>query len=76
MKKNDNCLAGMRCPKCRSLGPFDILSKVWARVHDDGIEDYEGCEWDGPSKCFCLECHHDATVADFTVKPKTRKGKK
>lgn len=27
IKENTNCLAGMRCPKCFSLGPFKLATK-------------------------------------------------
>lgn len=62
---NENCLAGMACPKCKSKGPFRIVSTCWALVHDDGIDDTTEHEWDEESACICAHCKHDAKVKDF-----------
>lgn len=62
---NINCLEGMICPKCGNEGPFDIVGTTTFRVSDDGVEDYEGAEWEDTSFCACLECHHNATVRAF-----------
>lgn len=66
MKRNDNCLQGMRCPKCKSLGPFHILTFAMARVFDDGIESTGAHEWDEASFCACEECGHSGDVHDFS----------
>ncbi len=64
---NTNCLKGFRCPKCGSEGPFKIEATCLVLVHDDGIEDGEGYEWDDSAWCACRECEHDGTVRDFTI---------
>jgi hypothetical protein len=35
---NDNCLAGKRCPKCGSYGPFEVVATNWVSVHDEGTD--------------------------------------
>ena len=63
---NSNCLDGMRCPKCKSEGPFKIEVSALAVVHDDGTESYEQAEWEDTSPCICVECRHHSTVKHFT----------
>ena len=66
--KNNNCLAGMACPSCGSVGPFAIQASVIVLVGDDGIlEDTSGHEWNDTSICGCDSCDHSGTVATFTV---------
>jgi len=63
---NENCLVGMQCPKCGSLGPFLVAVTALAEVHDDGINDYWDPEWDSSSICVCRDCDYAATVAEFS----------
>jgi hypothetical protein len=35
---NENCLRGMKCPKCKSYEPFTIAVRSRVRVFDDGSE--------------------------------------
>jgi uncharacterized CHY-type Zn-finger protein len=65
---NENCLSGMRCPKCKSYGPFIIAADVWAEVTDEGVEEYTDCEWNETRACICRACSHQATVNEFTTK--------
>jgi hypothetical protein len=63
---NDNCLAGMRCPKCGSYGPFEIEATVPFVVTDDGAEPKDAnVPWDYRSPCSCSCGHHD-NVGGFT----------
>lgn len=75
---NSNCLAGIACPQCGSLGPFLILCgitrhgrpcQVWMAVTDDGtdyIPDVTGTvRWDADSPCVCRGCQHSGSVFDF-----------
>lgn len=64
---NENCLAGMACPKCKSNGPFLIVTTCWAQVHDDGIEDTSEHEWDENSTCLCKACKFSSKVGSFEV---------
>lgn len=63
---NNNCLEGMRCPKCGSYGPFGIVGSTLFKVHDDGTDGHGDIEWDGRSYCECMECQHSGTKDDFT----------
>jgi len=65
-KQNDNCLIGMKCPNCGSLGPFKIVVTTTLTVHDDGTDDASGGEWEDENFCQCSDCMHSATVADFS----------
>lgn len=70
MKKstNENCLNGMICPQCESMGPFHIVVTAGATVYDSGTDFLEGgtVEWSDSSPCVCHDCGHAATVKDFT----------
>lgn len=62
---NTNCLAGMRCPFCGSLGPFTIESLISIIVNDDGVEEYGDAYWDGQSAIYCGKCDTQGTVNQF-----------
>jgi len=64
---NENCLAGMVCPKCGSEGPFDIISTSIATVHDDGVEHHRQVEWENTSPIYCCACDESGTVGTFTA---------
>lgn len=68
---NNNCLEGMCCPECNQEDCFDISVQTWARMRDDGVEDYQGCEYDKNSACFCPECGFAGKVSDF-MKPEDK----
>lgn len=65
MKKNTNCLAGMRCPKCKALEPFSISVFCRLKLYDDGTSSPEDTEWTDDSECECLSCWYYGTVRDF-----------
>ena len=47
MSKNNNCLDGMRCPKCRSMGPYKIVATALFELFDEGSEGVQGdITWD------------------------------
>lgn len=62
---NVNCLAGFRCPKCGSYGPFQIAATCWVDVTDAGTGDPTEFEWDEDSPCVCSECKHSSNVGGF-----------
>jgi hypothetical protein len=70
VSKNDNVLAGLRCPKCMALEPFEIQASCVAEVWDDGIESSRDFEWDQDDNCSCLSCGFAGIVKDFTEKAK------
>lgn len=63
--QNSNCLVGMRCPVCKSTGPFDIESNTMFRVYDDGTESHTDAEWDGNSATVCCKCHYFGNFLEF-----------
>ena len=65
---NTNCLKGMQCPECKSVGPFRIECTSLFTMYDDGTEDYEDVLYDGESYCHCPLCEHDGKIHDFTTK--------
>jgi hypothetical protein len=64
-RKNDNCLAGMRCPQCGAQEPFEIGVLCTAKVFDDGTEETHDMEWDDTNACSCPACGFHGTVRDF-----------
>lgn len=67
MKKNENCLMDMSCPKCKSLEPFAVSAKCMTLMYDDGTEDSWDYEWGQEASCECFKCKHSGTVKDFTT---------
>lgn len=68
---NENCLAGMACPKCGDFGPFNIhASQSGMTIVTDLGTDHVGgdVEWEDDSACHCLKCGHHATVGEFMGK--------
>jgi hypothetical protein len=64
-QENVNCLSGLRCPNCQSLGPFKIRTTCLMVWTDDGTDDYEDCEFDEDSGCHCVNCGRLGKVLDF-----------
>jgi len=65
--ENTNCLAGMKCPKCGSLAPFNIQAFCMVTVFDNGTEDAENFDWDENSFCSCPKCGYSESIREFTV---------
>ena len=66
-RTNDNCLAGIQCPKCGSEETFFIVGTAVLEVTDDGVEDFNDADWEEDSYIRCRACDHQATVKDFTI---------
>ncbi|MBE0626417.1 MAG: hypothetical protein IH606_16575 [Burkholderiales bacterium] len=68
---NENCLEGMRCPQCKSFGPFLISADVLLSVSDDGavLDDFANMEWEDSNDCRCPACDHEGVVSDFRESP-------
>ena len=63
---NENCLEGMKCPKCGHEDAFGIACDIVMLVTDEGIYDNIGdYDWDDDAYCECRECGHHGTVKDF-----------
>jgi hypothetical protein len=73
MTANTNCLEGLQCPKCKSYGPFDIEVVSTARIHDDGVEEYTGADFDEGSVCVCVNCKFVGGVTDLRVEDDSTK---
>ena len=63
---NTHCLEGIRCPECGSYGPFGIGTHCSAIVHDDGIEETSGHEWD---KFSPISARSATTTARWATSP-------
>ena len=62
---NINCLEGMRCPSCKSYGPFLFTVSATCLVSDDGTDDFYDVEWDDHAWAGCKQCEYQGTVSDF-----------
>lgn len=68
---NNNCLAGMQCPKCQNEEPFKIEVRALITLYDDGSDPDEGLgdiDWQDDTYCECGQCAHYGTIKDFRVK--------
>jgi hypothetical protein len=63
--ENENCLEGIRCPKCKQQDRFYIVGTCTFEVTDDGSEAIGDHEWDGDSTIACSECNHSGKVKEF-----------
>jgi hypothetical protein len=65
---NSNCLEGVRCPKCKVEGPFNIVAEVTVKVFDEGVAEVSGdTDWGDESTIICLGCQHFANVKNFRM---------
>lgn len=64
---NDNCLEGIKCPKCGDEDRFFIESETLFEVTDDGAIPAENCDvnWDNESMTRCAACGHQAKLKCF-----------
>jgi hypothetical protein len=65
---NDNCLKGMKCPKCSSESPFRISARCMALVFDSGVDSTTEFEWKDDDLCRCSLCDYVAEVKQFRIK--------
>ena len=65
---NDNYLAGAKCPKCKSSGPFTLRIKCTAIVSDNGLGDIAHIDWNNEARCLCLDCGYSAKFGAFKNK--------
>ena len=70
---NENCLAGVKCPKCGNEGKFFIHASAEFEVTDDGTDLYSGVGWDENSCIRCADCGHNGRVSDFTEREENLK---
>lgn len=65
---NQNCLAGVRCPKCGNGDVFHIGCTTYAVVNDEGAQAYGDLEWDDESRATCAECHLTGPLKEFRTR--------
>ena len=64
---NENCLEGMKCPKCGNEDVFRISCEVVCKVTDEGAEGFGDTYWDDESWCYCSHCEKEGKVKDFYI---------
>ena len=70
---NENVLKDIRCPECKSEGPFNITgATTFTNVSDDGCDSFEDMDWNDSSFIECISCGHTGTVREFTVTGKMK----
>lgn len=67
MAKNSNCLEGMKCPECDSLGPFIFVSECVATWHDEGILESVDFSYVDNKTGACEACDYHGLVRDFEI---------
>lgn len=64
-KRNENCLAGYRCPKCYSCEPLWVLTTAFTKMYDDGTEHHVDVEYDNNSTARCDACEFTGKMWQF-----------
>lgn len=68
--RESNCTEGLMCPECGWTGRFIVIdARVTCTLVDDGVCEYEGCEYESDTQMRCGGCSHAGTVAEFTLPP-------
>ena len=62
---NNNCLDGIRCPKCGSQEPFQIVAMSTFLVYDSGTDGHADVEWNDDSPIRCKKCDCTGQIRDF-----------
>ena len=64
---NENCLAGIKCPKCGNEDRFLITATILADVSDDGADLANGSDilWEDESGTGCPECGENGPLSHF-----------
>jgi len=67
---NENCLKGIKCPKCGNEDGFFIGATIIADVTDDGadIAKHTDIEWDDDSHTRCPDCGEEGVLGGFREK--------
>lgn len=63
--KNENCLEGISCPKCKEEESFHISMRADIQITDEGTDSHEDTEWGPESHISCDACGHEGIVAQF-----------
>ena len=64
---NENCLRGIRCPRCGNEDRLFIAATVLADVTDDGadIARHTDMEWNDDSSARCPDCGEAGVLGGF-----------
>jgi DNA-directed RNA polymerase subunit RPC12/RpoP len=64
---NENCLEGIRCPKCGNEDRLFIVATILADVTDDGadIARHTDMEWANSSPARCPDCGETGPLSNF-----------
>ncbi len=67
---NENCLAGIQCPKCGNEDRFLISATIVADVTDAGadIARHSDIRWDDHSSTSCPDCGEAGALSHFHIK--------
>ena len=55
----------VKCPKCKSSGPFNIEVKGWATISDGEVDVATELGWNNESRCLCIDCGYSAKLKAF-----------
>ena len=64
---NENCLEGIKCPRCGFEDMFKIECTTIFWMSDSGEEDHGDLEFNSDSYIECNDCAHWGKVRDFYV---------
>ncbi len=66
---NENCLEGIRCPRCGQHGEVHVAAMIWTAVIDNGtdddLQDDHDTEYDDTSPATCPTCEYEGKWGDF-----------
>ena len=75
---NENCLKGIRCPKCEQEDSFRIEGKTLFLMTDDGTDEFGDVDYDDGSTAYCTDsgCAYFGPLAVFRIEnqKKMKKG--
>jgi hypothetical protein len=63
--KNENCLRGLKCPKCKKHDQFVIAVTTAVVMSDDGCDDPGDMDWGALDSITCTHCDHHGRVWEF-----------
>lgn len=67
MCPNENCLEGLACPDCGSVGPFDIHARCIVRMGDQGSEYAIDFDWEDHDHAGCPNCGYGGPVCSYRL---------
>lgn len=62
---NENCLEGIKCPKCGYDESFEVEVTGLVTLTDEGYGYITDGEYDDDSYCRCGNCSHEGKMRDF-----------